>query len=257
MRAESDESFQHYELTKNGQDDYWRTHRTCVIVPAFNEEAAVGDVVRSVTAALPWADVLVVNDGSRDATAAVAKEAGAIVLSLPVNLGIGGAVQAGYRYADRHGFDFALQIDGDGQHDPCEAHLVLNPIRDGAADLVVGSRWLGRGEYVAPKARRFGMRVLSALVSRSAGMTLTDTTSGFRAVGQRGITLFAEEYPTDYPEVETLVLAARRGLRLQEVGVSMNLRSTGQSSISGFKSAYFMIRVITVLVVDSIGRKAP
>lgn len=212
--------------------------------------------MRSIAEALPWADILVVNDGSSDATAAVAEQAGATVLSLTVNLGIGGAVQAGYRYAHRYGFDVALQIDGDGQHDPREAHLVLGPICGGEADLVVGSRWLGRGVYVAPRGRRFGMRVLSALLFRSAGLTLTDTTSGFRAAGRRGIALFAEEYPTDYPEVETLVLAARRGLRLREVGVSMNQRSTGRSSISGFRSAYYMVRVGTVLIVDSIGRKA-
>ena len=257
MRAEPDKSLQEHQLARDRlNEDGWYSHRTCIIVPAFNEEDVVGRVVRSIEQALPWADILVVNDGSRDATAAVAEKAGATVLSLPVNLGIGGAVQAGYRYAHRYGFDFALQIDGDGQHDPREAHLVLGPIRDGVADLVVGSRWLGRGDYVAPKARRFGMRILSMLLDKCAGMTVTDTTSGFRAVGRRGIALFAEEYPTDYPEVETLVLAARRGLRLHEVAVSMNQRSTGKSSIAGLKSAYYMVRVGAVLIVDSIGRKA-
>jgi len=257
MRAEPDKFLQEHQLTRDSRnDDDWCSYRTCIIVPAFNEEDVVGQVVRSIAKAIPWADILVVNDGSRDATPAVAEKAGATVLSLPVNLGIGGAVQAGYRYAHRYGFDFALQIDGDGQHDPGEAHLVLSPIRDGVADLVVGSRWLGRGDYVAPKARRFGMRVLSGLIDRCAGMTVTDPTSGFRAVGRRGIALFAEEYPADYPEVETLVLAARKGLRLHEVAVSMNQRSTGKSSIAGFKSAYYMVRVGTVLIVDSIGRKA-
>jgi glycosyltransferase involved in cell wall biosynthesis len=226
-----------------------------VIIPAFNEEGAVGNVVRAVRSAMPAAHVVVVNDGSSDGTAARAREAGATVISLPVNLGIGGAVQAGYRYALKYDFDLALQVDGDGQHDPSEADRVLEPIRRVESDMVVGSRWLGRGDYVAPKARRFGMRVLAALVSRGTGLVLTDSTSGFRAVGRKGIELFAREYPTDFPEVETLILAARNGLRLKEVAVHMEQRSTGRSSIAGIKSLYYMIRVITVLLVDSIGTK--
>jgi len=229
--------------------------RICVIIPAFNEEAAVGDVVRVAAEVIPTAQVLVVDDRSRDRTAEVAEKAGAMVLQLPVNLGIGGAVQTGYRYAYQYDFDFALQIDGDGQHDPREAQRILEPIQAGRADMVVGSRWLGRGSYIAPKGRRVGMRILSRLVSHRTGQVLTDTTSGFRAVGRRGIEVFAEEYPTDFPEVETLVLATKRGLRLQEVGVRMNHRTSGASSISGARSLYYMIRVITILLVDSIGRK--
>jgi glycosyltransferase involved in cell wall biosynthesis len=233
-----------------------RVAPTCVIIPAFNEEEAVGHVVRSVNEALPTACVLVVNDGSSDGTARSAEQAGATVLSLPVNLGIGGAVQAGYRYALEHAFQLAIQIDGDGQHDPQEAMRVLAPILTGEADMIVGSRWLGRGDYVAPRSRRFGMRILAKLVSRATGTVLTDSTSGFRAVGRRGIELFAHEYPTDFPEVETIVLATRRGLRVREVGVRMEQRTTGRSSISGVRSsAYYMIRVIMVLLLDSIGEK--
>jgi glycosyltransferase involved in cell wall biosynthesis len=229
--------------------------RICVIIPAFNEEAAVGAVVRLVLHAMPTAHIVVVDDGSHDRTAEESEKAGATVLQLPVNLGIGGAVQAGYRYALRYDFDYAVQIDGDGQHDPEEAQRILDPIQQGSVDMVVGSRWLGRGDYIAPKGRRVGMRILSRIVSRGVGMELTDTTSGFRAVGRRGIELFADEYPTDFPEVETLVLATQRGLRLQEVGVRMHQRKSGASSISGLKSFYYMVRVITVLLVDSIGRK--
>jgi glycosyltransferase involved in cell wall biosynthesis len=229
--------------------------RICVIIPAFNEEAAVGAVVRVVAEEMPTAHLIVVDDSSGDRTADEAEKAGAMVLRLPVNLGIGGAVQTGYRYAHQYDFDFALQIDGDGQHDPREAQRILQPIREGRADMVVGSRWLGRGNYIAPKGRRAGMRILSRLVSHRTGQVLTDTTSGFRAVGRRGIEVFAEEYPTDFPEVETLVLAKERGLRVQEVGVRMNHRTSGTSSISGARSPYYMIRVITVLLVDSIGRK--
>jgi glycosyltransferase involved in cell wall biosynthesis len=229
--------------------------RTCVIIPAFNEEAAVGSVVREVRTAMPTAHVIVVNDGSSDETGVRAREGGATVISLPVNLGIGGAVQAGYRYALKYNFDLALQVDGDGQHDPSEADRVLEPIRQMKSDMVVGSRWLGRGDYVVPKARRFGMRILAALVTHGTGLVLTDSTSGFRAVGRKGIELFAREYPTDFPEVETLILATRNGLRLEEVGVHMAQRSTGKSSIAGIKSLYYMARVITVLLVDSIRTK--
>ena len=230
---------------------------TCVIIPAFNEEEAVGQVVGLVISALPTAHVLVVNDGSSDATAERAAQAGATVLSLPVNLGIGGAVQAGYRYALKYGFHVAIQIDGDGQHDPREAEQILAPILAGEADMVVGSRWLQRGDYVATRSRRVGMRVLAWLVSRATGTAVTDSTSGFRAVGRSGVELFARQYPTDFPEVETLVLATRHGLRLQEVGVRMEQRRTGRSSISGLRtSTYYMIRVMMVLFLDSLlGKK--
>jgi len=164
-------------------------------------------------------------------------------------------VQAGYRYAQRYDFDIAIQVDGDGQHDPREARRILEPIERGEADLVVGSRWLGRGAYVAPKGRRIGMRILAAMVTRGTGGTITDSTSGFRAVGRRGIGLFAEKYPTDFPEVETLVLAARQGLRLQEVGVRMDQRVAGESSLAGVKSAYYMLRVCMMLLVDGLRRR--
>jgi glycosyltransferase involved in cell wall biosynthesis len=229
--------------------------RTCAIIPAYNEEGSISSVVVAVETSLPDAHILVVDDGSRDNTAERARRAGATVLSLPVNLGIGGAVQTGFRYALRYGFDMALQIDGDGQHDPAEAERILGPIRSGEADMVVGSRWRGRGDYVAPTSRRFGMRILAALVRRKTGGTFTDSTSGFRAVGRRGIELFARQYPTDFPEVETLVLASRHGLVVREVGVRMEQRSNGKSSIAGVRSAYYMARVVTVLLVDSIGRK--
>lgn len=229
--------------------------RICVIIPAYNEAPAIGQVVRNVRAAMPTAHVLVVDDGSRDTTAHEAALNGATVMQLPLNLGIGGAVQAGYRYAQRYDFDIAIQVDGDGQHDPREARRILEPIERGEADLVVGSRWLGRGAYVAPKGRRIGMRILAAMVTRGTGGTITDSTSGFRAVGRRGIGLFAEKYPTDFPEVETLVLAARQGLRLQEVGVRMDQRVAGESSLAGVKSAYYMLRVCMMLLVDGLRRR--
>ena len=198
--------------------------------------------------------IVVIDDGSTDDTAAKARAAGAAVLSLPINLGIGGAVQAGYRYARRIGATVAVQIDGDGQHDPGEVHRIVEPVLRGTADLVVGSRWLGRGAYDAPPNRRLGMRVLSRAVTWRAGQRFTDTTSGFRAAGQRAIDLFAEEYPSDFPEVETLVLATKRRLRVAEVPVAMRPRKHGNSSIAGLRSAYYMLRVLLVLV---LGQPAP
>jgi glycosyltransferase involved in cell wall biosynthesis len=227
----------------------------CVVMPAFNEANSVADVVAAAYGALPGAAVVVVDDGSRDDTAARAVAAGAAVVALPVNLGIGGAVQAGYRYALRHHFDVAIQIDGDGQHDAYEVGRLLEPILAGRADMVVGSRWLGRGDYVATRGRRFGMRILAWIVRRRTRGSFTDTTSGFRAVGRHGIELFASQYPTDFPEVESLVLAVRRNLRVEEVPVRMSARVHGKSSIAGAKSAYYMARVVVALLVDTLNRK--
>lgn len=231
-----------------------RNPRICVVIPAYNESGSVARVIGRARSAMPEALVVVVNDGSKDDTAVRALRAGATVITLPVNLGIGGAVQAGYLYAMRHGFDIAIQVDGDDQHDPAEIDRLLDPIRTGQAEMTVGSRWLGRGDYVSPAGRRFAMRLLATLVGWRTGDTFTDTTSGFRAVGAQGIALFARTYPTDFPEVESLVLASRNGLRIAEVPVRMTPRSHGHSSIAGIRSAYYMARVTVALVVGSLNR---
>lgn len=189
-----------------------------------------------------------IDDGSTDATAARAMDAGATVLSLPVNLGIGAAVQAGYLYAIRRGYSFALQVDADGQHEPAEAERLLAPLMAGQADMVVGSRWLGRGDYRAAINRRVGMRLLAWMVRWRSGQAFSDTTSGFRAVGPGALALFAEHYPSDFPEVETLVTVARAGLRVTEVPVHMHSRVHGRSSIAGLRSWYYMLRVGVVLL---------
>lgn len=237
-------------------DPVSKQHRLCVVVPAFNEGRSVFDVVRRINASLPDAHVVVVNDGSTDDTASQAYLAGAAVVSLPINLGIGGAVQTGYQYALRHGFEFAMQIDGDGQHDPAEAPRVLAPLFDGTADVTIGSRWLGRGAFESPSGRRLGMRVLAVLVRWKTGGSFTDTTSGFRAVGRRGIELFASSYPTDFPEVGTIVLACHSGLTVAEVPVQMEPRRHGRSSIAGLGSAYYMMRVVVDLLVDGAQRRS-
>ncbi len=232
--------------------DWMRATRICVVIPAFNEAESIAAVIGRVHSSMPHAEVVVVSDGSTDATASRARRAGAVVVTLPVNLGIGGAVQTGYRYALRRGCDIAVQVDGDDQHVPSEIERLLEPIRLGRADMTIGSRWLGRGDYIASRGRRFGMRVLARLVRWRTGVTFTDTTSGFRAVGRSGIELFGRTYPTDFPEVESLVLASRNQLRIEEVAVKMNNRFYGRSSIAGLRSAYYMLRVCISLIVGTL-----
>jgi glycosyltransferase involved in cell wall biosynthesis len=227
--------------------------RTCVVVPAFNEGQSIEKVIFAIREHMPGATIAVVNDGSSDDTEERARAAGALVLSLSLNLGIGGAVQTGYKYALAQGFSFAVQIDGDGQHDPSETHHLIEQLLVGGADIVIGSRWLGRGNYVAPRNRRYGMKILESIVSWRAGVRFTDTTSGFRALNSRAIALFAEHYPSDYPEVESILLARHFGLQVFEVPVMMKPREHGHSSIRGLKTLYFMVRVTIGLLLGVMG----
>ena len=224
------------------------------IVPAFNEEQAIGGVIDEIRAADPGLKILVVDDGSTDATSAIAGARSAEVLRLPFNLGIGGAVQTGYLYAMEHDFEIAVQIDGDGQHDPAQLDVLLAPILAGTADLVVGSRFAA-GRHPAAFSRRAGMRVLAALVSLLARKRFTDTTSGFRALNRRSIALFAADYPHDYPEVEAVLMAARNHLRLVEVPVKMRRREAGRSSITAARSIYYMAKVTIALLMGLFRRR--
>lgn len=223
--------------------------RTLVIIPALNEARSLPRVLEDVRAALPDCDVCVIDDGSTDATAAVAERGGATVLRCAANLGIGGAVQAGYLWARDRGYQAALQIDADGQHDPAYASAALAPIRSGAADVVVGSRFLETGGYRSTALRRAGIQYLSGFLRLRCGLAVTDPTSGFRAAGRRAIELFAAGYPSDFPEPESLAHAVRAGLRVVEVAVRMRGRDHGASSIDAAATVYYLVKVSLALVL--------
>src|SRR5215471_11392231 len=230
--------------------------RRVAIVPAFNEQDAVGRVIEEIRAHDAGFEIVVVDDGSIDNTAEVARAHRAHVVRLPFNLGIGGAVQTGFRFAYENGFELAVRLDGDGQHDASQLDLVLAPVLEGRVDIAVGSRYLERGNgYRSSATRRLGIRILARTVSLLTGQRITDPTSGFQALDRKAITLFAADYPHDYPEVEALVLLLRHRLRLCEVPVSMRPRATGQSSIRTFSSVYYMVKVLLALFVGSFRRR--
>src|SRR3954453_8788407 len=230
--------------------------RRVAIVPAMNEEENVGRVVDELRAFDPALDVVVVDDGSFDRTAEGGRGPGARVLRLPFNLGIGGAVQTGFRFAFEHDYDLAVRVDGDGQHDPAQLGAVLEPILLDEADIAVGSRFAATTDagYPSSRSRRVGIRLLAWVVSRIVGRRVTDTTSGFQALNRRGIALFANDYPHDYPEVEATVMASRHRLRMLEVPVTMRERGEGRSSITALRSIYYMVKVLLAIFVGLFRR---
>ena len=216
-------------------------------MPALNEQESVGTVVREVFAKVPGVDVLVVDDGSTDATSEVARRAGARVAVLPFNLGVGGAMRVGFRYALENGYEAVVQVDADGQHDPGEVPLLLAELGD--ADVVLGARFAGEGAYTVGGPRRWAMVVLSTFLSSTAKTRLTDTTSGFRASGPRAVRLFAEHYPAEYlgDTIESLVIAARAKCVIVQVPVAMRVRAGGRPSHNPFKAAAYLGRATMAL----------
>ena len=223
--------------------------RVLVVVPALNEARNLPAVATGLRACGEPVEACVVDDGSTDGTAEVARGLGLQVLRLPVNLGIGGAVQTGYRWARAQGYDAVVQLDGDDQHDAADLPALLGPLRRGEADLVVGSRFLKAGGFRSTWARRLAIRYLSWFLRLRCGARVSDPTSGFRAAGPRAVALFAEDYPSDYPEPEAIALARRRGLAVVEVPVSMRARGHGRSSISPLGSLYYLVKVSTALLL--------
>ena len=232
--------------------------RSCLaVVPAYNEAATVASVIRALHENAPAFDVVVIDDGSTDETARVAADAGARVVTHPFNLGIGGAVQSGFRFALENGYQYMVQVDGDGQHDPCEIGKLVDRMEDDPTlDVAVGSRFLEDLEYSGPVSRRAGIHVFAFLLSRFVDQKITDPTSGFRLYNRRAIGLFARDYPHDYPEVEAVLVLHHHRLRMCEVPVRMFQRGGGKSSIRSGKSAYYMIKVLLALFVG-LARRRP
>jgi glycosyltransferase involved in cell wall biosynthesis len=228
--------------------------RVLVVVPAWNEEQSVGATVRELRETHPAYDVLVVDDGSADRTAAVARHAGALVCSLPFNLGVGGAMRAGYRYALRHGYDVAVQVDADGQHDPAYVERLVGRLTD--ADIVVGARFAGEGLYAARGPRRWAMWLLAATLTRLSHSRLTDVTSGFRAANRKAITLFATHYPAEYlgDTVESLVIALRTGCHVVQEPVAMRTRSGGVASQTTLRATLYLARAVIALGLALVRR---
>lgn len=225
--------------------------RILAIVPAFNEELGIKHALEQFKK-LDNVDVLVINDCSKDRTSYICKELGINVIDLPANLGIGGAVQTGYKYALLNGYDIAIQVDGDGQHNPSYIEKLIQPIIDGQADLVIGSRYLNKEGFQSSFIRRIGINYFSFLINLLQKKKITDPTSGFRAANKEVIELFSNRYPVDYPEPESIVFLLRNRYKIEEVPVVMNERIGGVSSINAFRSVYYMIKVSLAIVIDNL-----
>lgn len=230
--------------------------RLLAIIPAHNEADSIADVIDDIRANT-GADIVVVNDGSTDDTAAIALAKGAELLNMPFNLGIGSTMQTGFKFAYAQGYDIAVQVDGDGQHDAAELPALIQPLIDGECDMVLGSRYLKETGYSGSAGRRVGTAIFSRILSLMLRQKLTDATSGFRALNARVIELFAHDYPRDYPEVEALLQVHMARFRVREISVEMRARGGGRSSINAFRSIYYMVKVLLALLVVMTRKKAP
>lgn len=220
-----------------------------IIIPAYNESENIEKVINNLTENHPQYDYVIVNDGSTDSTKEICRRNDYQVLTLPVNMGIGGAVQTGYRYARENNYDAAVQIDGDGQHDVAYLDGMLKLMEDGQADVVIGSRFMEKEGFQSSHVRRIGIRFLSILGWILTGVRVKDVTSGYRLVNRKFIRIFAEDYPADYPEPEALVIAAVYGGKIREYPVVMRQREKGTSSITPLKSVYYMVKVTLAMLI--------
>lgn len=215
-----------------------------VIIPAYNEERSIAETIREVQEKAPYVDILVVDDGSQDKTAEIARQSGVLVVSHDFNLRIGGAVQTGLKIAKMNSYDIAIQIDGDGQHDPGLISEIIKPLVEGNSDIVIGSRYLKNKNVGTSFTRNLGVRFFSWLTTKITGQQVTDCTSGFRALNEHSIGLFAKEYPVDFPDAEALILALRAGLEITEIPVSVRSRETGRSSLNSWRLLYYPFKEI-------------
>ncbi len=221
-----------------------------IIIPAYNEELNIVATVNRAHKLSPDFDIIVVNDASTDRTREICEINNIPHLNLPINLGIGGAVQTGYRFASRHGYDIAVQIDADGQHNPEFLKIMIDKLVEYDADLIIGSRFIDNQGFQSSFMRRVGINFFSGLIKLLTGQTITDPTSGLRMAGRRAIELFSQDYPSDYPEPETDVQLISRGYKVVEIPVIMNERQGGESSITAHKSVYYMIKVTLAIFVE-------
>ena len=226
--------------------------KTLVIIPCYNEQDSIVKVVDNLKKNAPDVDYLIVNDCSTDNTEKILKENGYNYINNPINLGIGGGVQAGYKYAMQYGYDIAVQMDGDGQHDPKYLSAVIEPVAQGRYDMAIGSRFIEKEGFQTSFMRRLGINIISAFIFVLTGKRVKDTTSGFRACNKKLIDFFAANYADDYPEPEAIMACLACGYSVGEVAVVMEERQGGVSSISSFKSAYYMIKVCLALIVGRI-----
>ncbi len=228
------------------------TKKALIIIPAYNESAVIGRLIKEVKTMYPHYPILIVNDGSQDQTTREAETAGAIVINHPYNLGIGGAVQTGFKVAKEENYDAVIQIDGDAQHDPIYLEHVLKPILSGELDLCIGSRFLKNSDFKSTFLRRIGIRFFAILLGALTGIHVTDPTSGYRATSKKLIAQFATYYPIDFPEPEAIHIAKRLGARIGEVPVSMRKRLGGISSIRYLRTFYYMIKVTLAILIDTL-----
>ncbi len=226
--------------------------KSLIIIPAYNESENIIKVIDSLQETCPTIDYLVVNDCSTDETSKKLQAYRASYISVPVNLGIGGAVQAGYKYALENNYDIAIQLDGDGQHDPKYIGEMIRLIENEHVDIVIGSRFIEKEGFQSSNSRRIGINILSTLIFLTCGKRVIDVTSGYRAVNRKFIALYAENYPDDYPEPEAIEMAVLNGGKIRELPVIMRERISGKSSIDLKKSVYYMIKVSLAIVICRI-----